>query len=214
MPSLRAVYSDARGTTPVVIENDGHLLTTTIRGVAFEGTDFDSLTAATNATELTLSSHGDLCDCTLVVDIPVRLKTPGGVRFATVKARIELGKPDTVRGGIDSEWVTLEMSEPEFQITTPGRSGWFEDELLSLSAQLPFGFFLLTCITCGLSDYSPYGHGSFGYLACFRHAKADYRAVRSKMGIFALWNRMTEYVQETHYCDEFETRPPGRGYRG
>jgi hypothetical protein len=62
--------------------------------------------------------------------------------------------------------------------------------------------------------YSPYGHGLFGGLACFRGNKAGYRAVTGKDDLFAVWDTMTEFVQETHLCPEFERRVPGTGYRG
>jgi hypothetical protein len=41
-----------------------------------------------------------------------------------------------------------------------------------------------------------------------------YRAVTGKDGLFDLWDTMTEYVQETHLCPEFERREPGTEYRG
>jgi hypothetical protein len=115
---------------------------------------------------------------------------------------------------LDHEDLRLSLHQPEFSIISEGKSGWFEDELQSLNAQLPAGFSLQICITCGLSDYSPYGHRLFGDLACFREADGEYRSVNSKDGIFAIWPRLTEYVQETHYCPRYEQRPKGRGYRG
>lgn len=126
---------------------------------------------------------------------------------------IDLGSAAVDRGW-DREDIRVSMRQPEFEIHSPGSSGWFEDELLSLVSLLPSGFALQTCITCGLSDYSPYGHGSFGSLACFRDAADDYRRVCSKAGIFAIWGRLTEFVQETHHCDHYEPRIPGSGYRG
>jgi hypothetical protein len=212
MLNLSGIYSDSRGNESIVIQNDGKTLRTRIRGVDFEGNDFDSLGALSEASDFVLQ-HGDLCDCTIAVDFPARLIAPEGVRTGLIHAEIILGAPDD-RGGIKSELIQLTMNEPEFSASTTGKSGWFEDELLSIAAQLPKGFALQACITCGLSDYSPYGHGSFGCLACFKNAKEDYRLVSSKAGIFAIWNRMTEYVQETHYCSEYENRPKGRGYRG
>jgi hypothetical protein len=68
--------------------------------------------------------------------------------------------------------------------------------------------------TCGLSDYSPSGQQLFGDLGCFRGVSAAYRKVASKWEMFALWPSLTESVQETHVCAEWEARPAGRGYRG
>lgn len=99
-------------------------------------------------------------------------------------------------------------------IDSAGTSGWFEDELLDIQRKLPAEVYLRACIGCGLSDYSPYGHGLFGNLACFRATKAAYRSVTNKHGLFAIWSSATGYVQETYLCPEFERRRPGTGYRG
>ena len=65
-------------------------------------------------------------------------------------------------------------------IASKGTSGWFEDELLDLVRQLDPRESIAACITCAYSDYSPVGHGLFGWLACFRDAKQDYLRIRSK----------------------------------
>jgi hypothetical protein len=212
MQIMTGSFSDERGTEPIEVQSDGTSLRTRIRGVEFAGLDFDALTPAvvTEAFEL---HQGDLCRCTFNLSIPVQFRTPSNVRMIPIHAEIKLGGSDP-RGGLDAESVRLWISEPELRISSTGSSGWFENEMLDLVRQLPDDIRVETCITCGLSDYSPYGHGLFGGLACFRDAKDAYRLVRSKQEIFALWNRLTEYVQETHHCRQFEDRPKGRGYRG
>ena len=59
-----------------------------------------------------------------------------------------------------------------------------------------------------------WGHDLFGGLACFRDNKSGYRAVRSEGDSFRIWATVTEFVQETYLCPEFERRLPGTGYRG
>ena len=49
---------------------------------------------------------------------------------------------------------------------------------------------------------------------CFRDAKPAYRAVTSKVQLFAIHDAFTEQVQETHVCPEWERRASGAGYRG
>jgi len=210
--AMNAIFRDQRGEEHIVFRSTGTALATTICGAECVGSDFDSLTPASSPNLFDLS-HGDICGCSFTILIPVRLLAPEGLRHAELLAEIVLGLP-TQLGGLDREDIEVSLDQPEFSIRSRGDSGWFEDELLSLSAQLPEGFSLQCCITCGLSDYSPYGHGAFGSLACFRGAADDYRVVCSKAGIFQIWGRLTEYVQETHYCSHYETRPKGRGYRG
>ena len=99
-------------------------------------------------------------------------------------------------------------------ILNDGKTGWFEGEMLDLQRQLPSDCFLKACINCAFSDYSPYGHSLFGWLACFRNNKIGYRDVSCKDVLFDVWDTMTEFVPETHLCPEFEKRMPGTGYRG
>ncbi len=54
----------------------------------------------------------------------------------------------------------------------------------------------------------------FGCMACFRDNKENYLQVSSKADIFRIWDTLTEYVQETYLCPEFQRRRPGTGYRG
>ncbi|RYD29756.1 MAG: hypothetical protein EOP86_21180 [Verrucomicrobiaceae bacterium] len=209
---MPAIFRDSRGEEHIQFQSTGSSLRTTIRGFPISGTDFDSLTPSGDADVFDLA-HGDICGCSISVWIPVRLVAPGGIRAAHFVAGIVLGLP-TDKGFPDREDITVALTQPEFSIRSRGDSGWFEDELLSLVRQLPAGFHFENCLTCGLSDYSPYGHRTFGDLACFRDAAADYRQVSSKAGIFQIWPRLTEYVQETHHCPHYEPRPKGRGYRG
>ncbi len=67
-----------------------------------------------------------------------------------------------------------------------------------------------------ISQNSPkrLGHGLFDGLACFRDNKQGYLSVQTKRDLFGIWGTMTEFVQETFRCPEFERRAPGTGYRG
>ena len=91
--------------------------------------------------------------------------------------------------------------------------------MLEIQAKLPDGVFMKACINCAFSDYSPYGHGLFGNMICFRANKAGYLALPSgedfeKDAYFAVLETVSEMVQETHLCPEFQRRAPGMGYRG
>ena len=213
MIEMKATFCDRWGEESITIRSTGTSLETVIRGVRCAGKDFDGLTPDAPCEEFDLSNFGELCGFTLCVDMPVRLKAPEGLRHVIMKAEITIGLPST-NGGVDRVDIHVGLCEPEVSIFSRGSSGEFEGELLSLIAQLPQGFAFETCFTCGLSDYSPGGNGAFGCLACFRDVAEAYREVKSKEMIFALWDRLTEYVQETHYCPQYEPRPKGRGHRG
>ena len=127
--------------------------------------------------------------------------------------RLGLGAPAD-NGGIAHETLNLSLSVGGETFAGSGRSGWFEDELLEIQAALPEGAHVKACINCAFSDYSPYGHGWFGSMACFRDNKEEYLSVKTKGDIFRVWDTLTEYVQETYLCPEYLRRRPGTGYRG
>jgi hypothetical protein len=212
-----ARYTDRLGTEQTTILNDGDTLTMTLRGVTFQGPDFDSFEPLDESDPALLSSfallRGSLWFCTIEAEIPLPVVTPTDT--ASGRLTFELGlRGPTPPGLTDEEHLVLRLAVNGKTYASAGTSGWFEDEMLDLQRQLPPGTFMKACINCAFSDYSPIGHGLFGGLACFRGNKAGYRAVTSKRDIFAVWNTLTEFVQETHLCPEFERRKPGTGYRG
>ncbi len=217
LDSYPCIYEDTHGREETFIHNDGTELKLSVRGITFVGTDFDCLSPVDTEPALAESrftlQQGDLCSCTLQWTMPVTLEVDGERLPHPLVATLILGEP-SANGCLSREDLQLELQTADGPIRSSGSSGWFEGELLEITSLLGARTRLRACITCAFSDYSPYGHGLFGDLACFRNTKDDYRRVKSKHGIFALWNRMTEYVQETHVCGEHAHRPPGTGYRG
>ena len=210
-----ARYRDRRGDVATSLFNDGQLLAMVVRNVTFRGDDFDALEPADDsvATEQFTLHDNCLCSCTIETDIPIPVLENGHEAQGRLTVHLELGDP-APNGGIDREWLRLTFHYDDKVVQSSGTSGWFEDELLDIQKRLPEGSYLKACITCAFSDYSPAGHGLFGGLACFRDNKAAYLAVNSKQKLFAVWNSMTGFVQETYLCPEFERRTPGAGYRG
>jgi hypothetical protein len=211
-----ATYSDAGGCEQTVITNDGRTLEIQLRGLAFAGSDFDSLAAPEDATADQLRQfpldRGCLCSCRISCQIPVPIggrRQSSGVLFVD----LVLGDP-APNGGLDREQLRIALHYDDQRLAGPGTSGWFEDELLAIQAQMPEGVFMKACINCLYSDYSPAGHGLFGCMMCFRNIKAEYVKVRSKAEFWSVHDRCERLVQETYLCPEFARRIPGTGYRG
>jgi hypothetical protein len=211
-----ALYSDAMGCVETTIFNDGELLRLSLRGVEFIGRDFDSLepVGATPEQLLQFRLHrGDLCSCQLRCQIPVPVQQENKLSDGMLFVEIVLGEPvSTV--GIDRLELRLVLTYDGNKFVSVGTSGWFEDELLSIQSQLPEKVFIKACINCLYSDYSPYGHGLFGGMMCFRNLKTEYLKIKSKREFLPLHGRQDRFVQETYLCEEFERRTPGTGYRG
>jgi Family of unknown function (DUF6304) len=162
--------------------------------------------------------HGSLCSCLIEADIPVPVVTPTGAENGLLTFELELGEP-LPTGQMDRERLKLHLKVNEMTYSSDGKSGWFEDEMLDVQRNLPPGTFLKACINCAFSDYSPYGHGLFGNMICFRANKAAYLALPSgedfeKDAYFDVMDTVSEIVQETYLCPEFKRRAPGTGYRG
>ena len=210
-------YRDRHGEVVTQLHNDGQTLSMVVRGVEFRGRDFDGLEPTPSTDPAALSpftlQHGDLCACTLDFEMPLPVVIDQQIQEGTLTVHLELGEP-TPKGGIDREILSLTLNVGGRVYRSPGTSGWFEDELLELQRRLPEGAHLKACITCAFSDYSPYGHGLFGGLACFRGNKPAYQSIQGKADLFRVWDTLTGFVQETYLCPEFERRTPGTGYRG
>jgi Family of unknown function (DUF6304) len=220
--SYLARYKDRFGEERTTILNDGKSLTMVVRGVRFRGNDFDRLEPQDRSDSMRLSSfsflHGSLCFCLIEAEIPVPVVTANGEVNGLLGFELELGE-DLPTGQMDPERLKLHLKVNEMIFSSDGKSGWFEDEMLDVQRKLPSGTFLKSCINCAFSDYSPYGHGLFGNMICFRANKAAYLALPSgedfeKDAYFDVMDTVAEIVQETYLCPEYKRRPPGTGYRG
>ena len=216
MEQYNATYSDAHGSEMTTIDNDGETLSLSLRGVEFVGADFDALEPKGAAPEQLRPfrlNQGCLCSCRIECRIPVPVYDQGSLRDGALMVALTLGDP-TGNGGLDQEQLRIVLEYGGHRIAGPGTSGWFEDELLAIQAQLPEGVFVKACINCQYSDYSPAGHGLFGSMMCFRNLKAEYLEIDTKQEFWSIHGRQERFVQETYLCPEFERRIPGTGYRG
>lgn len=202
------------------IANDGKQLRMVVRDVEFIGADFDALEPALDLADPRLASftlyRRSLCACHLECDMPLPVVVGQELINGQLEVCLELGHPRPGGNrGIDRETLHLCFSFGGVSFRSKGTSGgFFEDELRDIQQALPEGAYLKACISCALSDYSPAGNGLFGTLACFRGNKAAYRQITGKYDLLAIWDTMTEFVQETYLCPEFKPRRLGAGYRG
>jgi hypothetical protein len=212
-----AKYSDGRGSEETSIANDGETLRLSLRGTEFVGSDFDSLEPPEDATPEQLRqfslNKGYLCSCRIECQIPVPIHDGGRQADGTLLIELVLGDP-APNGGLDREQLRIVLEYGNKRFVGSGTSGWFEDELLGIQAQLPEGVFVKACINCMYSDYSPYGHGLFGCMMCFRNLKSEYVKITTKVEFWSVHDRYDRTVQETYLCPEFERRALGIGYRG
>lgn len=214
-----ATYHDRQGEEATTIANDGKTLRMVVRGVEFTGESFDFFEHCLDPGDPALASfslHGrDLCSCVIECDMPMQVAVGNETLDSNLHMRLDLGDPRPGGDrGIDREELLLNLTIAGKSFSSCGQHGWFENELLEIQAALPGGMYMKCCTTCAFSDYSPYGNGMFGCMACFRDNNAAYRAVKGKASLFAIWDTLSGFVQETYLCPEYERRKPGSGYRG
>ncbi len=208
-------YTDESGRIIGTYTNDGSEIYVTLLEHKFKGSEFSDLEPIKDSIlpdRFTLQ-HNCLCNCEFIFTIPIRLSSKGQILETFLNVIAKLGKPDE-RGGIDCETYKLSLNYQNNFIQSSGISGWFEDELLELQAQLPDDIFIKSCINCQFSDYSPAGYGAFGSMMCFKNLKSEYQKVKSKQDFWSIHDKHSGFVQETFLCEEFERRLPGSGYRG
>ena len=217
-----ARYKDRFGEEGTSILNDGETLTMIVRGVRFLGNDFDRFDPQDEFDPAQLVSltflHGSLCFCVIEADIPVPVVTPTGIGEGLLTFELELGEP-LPTGQMDRERLKVVLLVNGQVYSSEGKTGCFQGEMLNLQSKMPPGMSMKACINCAFSDYSPYGHGLFGNMICFRANKAGYLALPSgadfdKDAYFDVMDTVSEMVQETYCCPEFERGAPGTGYRG
>lgn len=208
-------YRDRFGEETTTIYNDGKLLRMTLRGIEFKSSMLDDWEPTTDITKSVpfCWNRGELCSYTLDCEILVPIVEIDRISSGTLRVHLELGDP-RADGGIEREDLQLELILDEQSFKASGKQAWFEDELREIHTLLPEGTYLKSCFNCAFSDYSPAGFGIFGCMACFRNTKQEYQSLTGKAAYFELQDRMTELVQETYLCPEFEKRVPNSGYRG
>jgi len=197
--------------------NDGETLRMEIRGLTFVGKDFDALEPPQNVTADQLAqfrlSRNELCSCRIQCEIPITIQDNDARKDGCLSVEVILGEP-TQTGALDREDLRITLTCDHGKYSGSGKSGWFEDELLEIQEQLPADVYVVACINCLFSDYSPYGHGAFGCMMCFRNLKTEYLKVKTKKEFWSVHDRYDRMVQETYRCPQFERRIPGTGYRG
>ncbi len=213
-----ARYADKFGTEKIEIYNNGEELSMIIRGVTFNGGDFDDFAPASGTLpnklkKFSFDSHQTLVDHELECEIPIAIGKDDTTMPGLLKMKLILGEM-TPTNRISKELLFLELDFKNMNIKSSGKSDWFEDEMLDIQKQLPSGYYFKCCFGCLYSDYSVYGHGLFGHMLCFRNFKEDYLAVKDKDDYLKIMNNTTIIVQEIYLCSEFKKRIPKTGYRG
>lgn len=215
MRTYPVTYQDKRGTEKAIIKSDGSELYFSLRGIDFEGSDFEALSGIVDHSkfdyELFEDGSGDLTNFKLEVELPILLfdNNKKSTFTEVLHCFIEVGKAIEIQG-LDSviNCMTLKTSFGEFTVNK--KLEWFETALISLQDQLPEHIYLKTCLSCKYGNYSPYGNGMFGNIYCFKNFREELKQIENKFDMLEIWTPEAVkkgaifYVQETFDCPEHE----------
>lgn len=211
MRKYKTTYQDKNGTESFYIESDGSDMFFTLRGIDFEGHDFEMLGGAVDHDkfdyDLYEDGSGDLTNFNISLEIPILLfdSNSNSTFTETLIAHVEVGKSPTenLKHGLQ-----LSTSFGNFEYTK--KITWMEDDLIALQKELPENIYLKTCLSCKYSNYSPFGNGMFGSIYCFKNLKSKLPHLRDKSDLFNIWTREAMdkgdifSVQETFDCSEHQ----------
>lgn len=216
MRKYLAKYEDKRGVETTYIKSDGSDMFLTLRGIDFEGSDFDQLTAEKVDKkkfdfELFTDGSGDLTNFKITVTIPVLFYNSQSEETFTENliAHIEVGETTTIKE-LDSEINSLNLTSSFGVFKVKKKLEWMEDALVALQNKLPEHIYLKTCLSCKYSNYSPYGNGMFGSIYCFKNIKEQLVTLHDKSDLLDIWtaeavNKGAMFsVQETFECNEHQ----------
>lgn len=201
---IKLRYKDKNGTVNTNLEIDGHRLHVQLRGIEFEGVDFESFESKEKNSMFDYSDDwGDLTNFGMEFVLPMSvLELPSNTRVEQLSCKIVAKNKEETK--IDLKLIT---SKGSWEVKDKRE---FEDALIALQKLLPKGDFLKSCLTCRYSHYHPVGNGIFGSLHCFSLLQEEALKISDKFELMNLWrheaveNELIFNVQETHLCDRFE----------
>lgn len=215
MRKFEATYEDKKGVERITISSDGSDLFFTLRGVDFEGHDFEMLSGEVDTTQFDFDIYSDgsgyLTNFKLEVVIPIQLFNAATNELFSENLTVSVGVGETTEiESLDSELNSLKLCAAFGDFSVVKKLEWMEDALVQLQNQLPSHIYLKTCLSCTYSNYSPYGNSMFGNLHCFKKMKEPLKKVKDKSDLLDLWsNEAMENgnifsVQETFDCSDHE----------
>ena len=205
MKKYPANYKDKFGKEETQIYSDGSTLYITLRGIKFEGIDFESLEGQIDKSkfEYVIYENGLSCltNFELTFIIPVNIVWNGKeiTEHLAVFVATE-NNHSVVRLKLETKFRTF-VNEKEYSD--------FESAIVGIQKKLPDNTKIKTCLSCKYSNYHPVGNGMLGGLICFKNLKEESQKIRSKNDLMKLLDKVVESkkvfnVQETFVCNDHE----------
>ena len=201
--TIPTTYKDQYGTVKTDLKTDGHKLYLTLRDIAFEGVDFESLEGKRDSSKFDYClEYDDLTNFTMEVVFPLTIVHHQVEIVHKLECTIVVKHKELTK--IDAKLVG------SFGLLTLRNQEEFEYVLINLQKKLPKNHSIKSCLSCRYADYHPVGNGIFGGLHCFVNLKEEVLRVTDKFEFMDLWtdehvaNETIFNVQETFLCGKHE----------
>lgn len=215
MRKYKVKYIDKFGEEETVISSDGSTMYLTLRGIDFEGDDFEMLEGKIDEDKFEYIKYhadlGDLINFRMIVVFPIQIYRADKIIIEHIKFEFEVGSTTKIEG-LSPIVNTVELDASFGEFTSQKQVGWFENSIIEIQNMLPKATQIKTCVSCKYSSYHPIGCGMFGGLHCFKNLKEEASKVSNKDDLMNLWDKGNEEktsfnVQEVFDCGEhqFET---------
>jgi len=212
MRKYKAIYTDTFGVENIEISSDGSIMHLPLRGVIFDGVDFELLTGDKvegNKFHYEIANENDhfLTNFRIKVTFPIHIEHQQKVTTEQIIFTILVGDQDGIQGQ-ESIGNTVVLNTSFGQFTSTAMVD-FEDSLIEIQNKLPKGTDIKACVSCKYSTYNPFGNVSFGDLSCFRNIKERLHKIEDKHSLLEVWDKAykegkTFKVQEIFICPEHE----------
>lgn len=206
-------YSDKFGTEEGEIHSDGSSMYLTLRGIQFEGSDFEGLEGEVDESkfqyQLYKDGSGDLFNFRMEIQFHISLQHENKVISAPMKFEIEVGE-ELEFDGLESIVTTVELATSFGKFQSNKKVEWFEEAIIEIQNKLPNNTRIKSCLNCKYSNYHPVGNGMYGSLYCFKKLKSKVSDIQNKDDLMDLWTPEAVKkndifnVQETFDCSEHQ----------
>jgi len=213
MRQYKIIYKDKFGEEKTEIFSDGSILHVTLRGIKFEGSDFEGFKGEVDKSkfdyEMFQDDFGELTNFIMEVVFPIKIEYENKIITEEIKFTIEVGKELEIKE-LDSIVNKIELNTSFGNFISTKKVEWFEDAIIAIQNMLPEKMQIKTCLSCKYSNYHPVGNGMFGSLYCFKKIKKQLRTISNKDDLIRLWtdeaveNKEIFNVQEIFDCSEHQ----------
>jgi len=214
MRKYKATFTDSFGEETIEISSDGSIMYLPLRGVIFDGVDFELLTGdkvdlAKFHYEIANVNDHFLTNFGITVTFPINIEHQQKITTEQITFTYTTGDQTGIKGrALNTDTVILDTYFGQFTLTKKVQH--FEESLLDIQVKLPKGTDIKACLSCKYSTYHPLGGVDFGDMTCLKNVKELLPKIHDKSSLMDVYDEAFAgdkafKVQEIFLCPEHES---------